>query len=309
VVAAVPPLDAAGRAVDAARRVLVARHGRSDRVRLATIRDGERTAAVRIEGDEAVELGLSDVGEVLARSDWQEWAAGAAGPRRALTGVDYAPLVLRPGKIICVGLNYRNHILEMGRELPEHPTLFAKYRQALIGAMAPIILPVVSESVDWEAELAVVVGARARHVSADDAQAAIAGYSVLNDVSVRDFQNRTLQWLQGKTFESTTPLGPHLVTVDESPGPEREIACEVNGELMQKSNTAELVFDPAGLVSYISQIVTLEPGDVIATGTPGGVGVARTPPRFLAEGDVVVTRIAGIGECRNVCRKERVGPQ
>ena len=124
-------------------------------------------------------------------------------------------------------------------------------------------------------------------------------------MSVRDYQNRTLQWLQGKTFESTTPLGPWLVTADETPGPSREITCEVDGELMQKADTADLVFDPATLVAYISAIVTLEPGDVIATGTPGGVGVARDPQRFLADGQTVVTRIAGIGELRNVCRKEQ----
>jgi len=126
-------------------------------------------------------------------------------------------------------------------------------------------------------------------------------------VSVRDYQNRTLQWLQGKTFEHSTPLGPWLVTSDESPGPSREISCEVAGELMQKSDTSDLVFGPAALVSYISAIVTLEPGDVIATGTPAGVGAARTPPRFLADGETVVTRIAGLGECRNTCRQEHIG--
>ena len=125
-------------------------------------------------------------------------------------------------------------------------------------------------------------------------------------MSVRDFQNRTLQWLQGKTFESSTPVGPWLVTSDEAPGPSREITCEVGGELMQQADTADLVFDPATLVAYISDIFTLEPGDIIATGTPGGVGAARTPPRFLADGDEVVTRIAGVGECRNRCRKERL---
>ena len=226
-----------------------------------------------------------------------------AGPS---TGLDYAPVVPKPDKIICVGLNYRAHILEMGRELPEHPTLFAKFRRTLIGANDDIVLPAVSEQVDWEAELAVIVGAPARHVSVEQAAGCIAGYSVLNDVSVRDYQNRTLQWLQGKTFEATTPVGPWLVTADEAGGPSREITCEVDGEQMQKADTADLVFDPATLVSYISTIITLEPGDIIATGTPGGVGLARTPPRFLTDGSTVVTRIAGVGELRNRCRKERV---
>jgi acylpyruvate hydrolase len=276
-------------------------------VKLATVRDGGRTLAVRIDGDEAVELGAADTGEVLRRDDWQSWAASESGARRPVDGLDYTPLVVRPDKVVCVGLNYRSHILEMGRKLPDHPTLFAKFTSSLIGAHDEIVLPAVSEMVDWEAELAVVIGKRARHVNEADALAAIAGYSVLNDVSVRDYQNRTLQWLQGKTFEHSTPVGPWLVTRDESPGPDREITCEVEGELMQKADTGDLVFGPAALVSYISDILTLEPGDIIATGTPGGVGAARDPQRFLRDGESVVTRIAGIGELRNVCRKERTG--
>jgi acylpyruvate hydrolase len=263
--------------------------------------------AVRVEADEAVELGEDDVGAVLRRPGWRAWAAEASGRRRPVADLDYAPLVPRPDKIVCVGLNYRNHIVEMGRDLPDHPTLFAKYRQALIGAHDDIVLPAASDQVDWEAELAVVVGAPARHVPVAEAAAHIAGYSVLNDVSVRDFQYRTQQWLQGKSFEATTPVGPWLVTPDESPGPAREISCRVEGELMQEADTADLVFDPATLVSYISTIITLEPGDIIATGTPGGVGTARTPPRYLADGETVVTRIAGVGECRNRCRQERLG--
>ncbi len=273
-------------------------------MKLATIRDRDGTVAVRIDGDEATELGVADVGELLRRDDWRSLASAADGARRPVDGLDFAPVVPSPDKIVCVGLNYRSHILEMGRQLPEHPTLFAKYRRTLIGANDDIVLPAVSDLIDWEAELAVIVGASARHVSVEEAAGRIAGYAVLNDVSVRDYQNRTLQWMQGKTFEATTPVGPWLVTTDEAPGPSRELTCEVNGELMQKADTGDLVFDPATLVSYISAIITLEPGDIIATGTPGGVGVARTPPRFLADGDTVVTRIGGVGELRNRCRKE-----
>ena len=201
--------------------------------------------------------------------------------------LDYAPLVPHPEKTVCVGLNYRSHILEMGRELPEHPTLFAKYSSALIGARDDILLPRVSDKVDWEAELAVIIGAPARHVSVEEAGAAIAGYSVCNDVSVRDFQNRTLQWLQGKTFESSTPLGPALVTLDEfDDAAGLEITCSVDGEQVQKALTSDLVFGPAALVSYMSDIFTLMPGDVIATGTPAGVGHARMPPRYLRDGSV-----------------------
>jgi acylpyruvate hydrolase len=229
-------------------------------------------------------------------------AATADGLRHDLADVRYAPVVPRPPKIICVGLNYRSHIEEGGIDVPRFPTLFAKFTPALIGANDDIVLPPESTRVDWEAELAIVIGRTVRRAPVEHALDSVAGYAVLNDVSVRDWQMRTAQWLQGKTFEATTPLGPWLVTQDEAPFPHPSISCEVDGEVMQQAETGDLVFDPAALVSYISTVVTLEPGDVIATGTPGGVGMARKPPRFLQPGQVVVTRIAGLGECRNVCR-------
>ncbi|MCU1457888.1 MAG: Acylpyruvate hydrolase [Actinomycetia bacterium] len=272
-------------------------------MKLATVRDGDTTTVVRIDDDhDAVDLGVVDVGQLLATPDWRE-AATADGPHRDDRELDYAPLVLRPNKIVCVGLNYRTHIQEMGRELPLFPTLFAKFSAALIGAHDDIVLPAVSEEMDWEAELGVVIGARTRDIAPDDAHRAIAGYTVVNDITARDWQYRTLQWLQGKTFESTTPVGPHLVTSDEVNSDARglRITCEVNGETVQDADTSDLVFGPSALVSYISTFVTLEPGDIIATGTPGGVGHARTPPRFLQEGDEVVTVIQGVGECRNPC--------
>ncbi len=257
-----------------------------------------------MDGDTAVDIGAADVGELLRNEGWRQRAESASGVTRPVAGLDFAPLIPRPEKIICVGLNYRSHILETGRDIPEYPTLFAKYIPALIGANDDVVLPAVSESVDWEAELAVIIGKRVRHATPESAPDAIAGYACLNDVSVRDWQNRTLEWLQGKTFESTTPLGPYLVTSDESPGPSREISCEVDGEVKQKADTSDLVFDAFTLVSYISTVITLEPGDVIATGTPGGVGNARNPKEFLRDGSVMITRIAGVGECRNVCRRE-----
>jgi acylpyruvate hydrolase len=274
-------------------------------VKLATIRTSSGTRAVRLDDDVAVEIDAPDVGTLLADAGWRARAERAAGPQHDIATLDYAPLVPRPEKTICVGLNYRKHILEMGRELPEYPTLFAKYPSALIGARDDIVLPRVSSQVDWEVELGVVIGGPARHVSLEDAPRMIAGYTIVNDVSVRDFQNRTLQWLQGKTFESTTPVGPVLVTPDEVDDARAlEVTCEVDGEQMQKASTADLVFGPAALIAYMSDIFTLVPGDVIATGTPGGVGHARTPPRYLADGSAVVTRIEGIGECRNTCRAE-----
>ncbi len=269
-------------------------------MKLATIRDGGATRAVRIDGDEAVELDGADVGAVLHRDGWAEWAASADGARRPVADLDYAPLILAPDKIFCCGLNYRSHILEFTRELPSYPTLFAKYRSTLCGPYDDIVLPTVTEAVDWEVELAVIIGTRGRGVSAEEAPGLIAGYAVLNDVSMREYQNRTLQWLQGKCFEATTPLGPWLVTADESPGPSREVVCEVDGEVKQKADTSDLLFGPADLVSYISDIITLEPGDVIATGTPGGVGFARDPQEGLVDGSVMVTKIDGLGECRNV---------
>jgi acylpyruvate hydrolase len=273
-------------------------------VKLATIRDGGVTRAVRLDGGEAVDLGVPDVRAVLERDDWQAWAAAVDGARRPVAALDYAPLIPKPDKILCVGLNYRSHILETGNQVPTHPTLFSKFTSALVGANDEVVMPIESEKVDWEAELTVVIGRRGRRIAVEDAADHIAGFTIMNDVSVRDFQMRTSQWLQGKSWEKSTPLGPWLVTTDESPGPGREIACEVNGEQKQKADTADLVFDPVALVAYASIVHTLEPGDVIATGTPGGVGMPSGT--FLDDGAVMVTRIAGLGECRNVCRREAV---
>jgi acylpyruvate hydrolase len=269
-------------------------------VRLATIRRGGATTAARIDDGVAVPIdGVADLRTLLEASDWRQRAESAAGSPLDLAVVDFAPLVPAPDKVVCVGLNYRNHIAETGREPPAFPTLFAKFRSALIGARDDIALSPAVEQLDWEAEMAVVIGAPARNLSEADAPRAIAGYSVLNDISARDWQRRTTQWLQGKTFEGSTPVGPWMVTSDEFDGLSGEISCEVNGETMQCSDVGDLVFGPAALVSYISSIVTLLPGDLIATGTPGGVGVARTPPQFLAKGDVVTVRVAGVGACTN----------
>jgi acylpyruvate hydrolase len=278
-------------------------------VRLATIRlGGGRSVAVRLEGDAAVELGVPDVRAVLERQGWRSWAMATDGPRHPAEGVEYAPLVPTPSKILCVGLNYRSHILEMGRELPTHPTLFAKFADTLTGARDDLVLPTVSDEVDWEAELGVVVGAPVRRASTTEAAAAIAGYTVLNDVSMRDWQWRTAQWLSGKAFEASTPVGPWLVTPDEvDDAADLALRCEVDGEVMQSSRTSDLLFRPADLVAYISRITTLRPGDLIATGTPGGVGAARTPRVFLAPGQVLRTVIEGIGECVNLCVAEGTG--
>ncbi|GAB3346420.1 fumarylacetoacetate hydrolase family protein [Modestobacter lapidis] len=273
-------------------------------MRLATIRTATGTRAVRIDGDRAVETGHADVGELLAVADWRATAEAADGPAHDKAGLDYAPVVPRPSKVVCVGLNYANHITEMGRELPQHPTLFAKYPEALIGAYDDVVLPAASEAIDWEAELAVVVGTTVRHADEATAEAAIAGYAVLNDVTARDWQYRTMQWLQGKTFEATTPFGPELVTPDEA-GAGLDLSCSVDGDTVQTANTSDLVFGPAAAIAYVSTILTLNPGDVLALGTPGGVGHARKPPRYLTPGAVLTTAIAGLGECRNTCVPEK----
>lgn len=277
-------------------------------MRLATISLNGRTQAVFDSGDGRVRRAPApDVGALLQRVEWRAQCTDD----RDEVDVDVAdlellPVVPRPEKIVCVGLNYRSHILEMGRELPTHPTLFAKFTRALVGPNAPIEVPAASEKLDWEAELAVIVGSEVRNATAADAASAIAGYTVINDVTARDWQRRTEQWLQGKTWEHTTPLGPWLVTADEvdpqgAGRPALPIRCEVDGDVVQEANTSDLVFAPVDLVAYISTIITLVPGDVIATGTPGGVGAARTPPRFLSAGNVVTTTIEGIGTCRNRC--------
>ena len=254
-----------------------------------------------LDDDTVVEIehpGASDVGSLLNLPDWRNVAAAAAGPRYRLGDLELATLVPRPSKVVCVGLNYRPHILEMGRDLPTHPTLFAKFLATLTGARDDIPLPPEDDAVDWEGELVVVIGERCRRVSEADAPRVIAGYTVSNDVSMRTWQFRTKEWLQGKAWEASTPVGPALVTTDEwQPGP--ALRTRVNGEQVQTASTDDLLFDPATLVSYVSTMTTLEPGDLILTGTPGGVGRAMTPPRYLTPGDVVEVEIDGLGTLRN----------
>jgi acylpyruvate hydrolase len=277
-------------------------------MRLATLHTGAGTSAIRIDEGAVTGLDAPDIGALLADPGWRERAAGD-GPVLGSGPPDLATLaapVPRPGKVICVGLNYRTHILEMGRELPRYPALFAKFAEALIGPRDPIALPPETSAADWEAELAVVIGGTVRRADPDQATAAIAGFTVLNDITMRDWQYRSPMWLQGKTFEGTTPVGPVLVTPDELPGgvrPALELRCEVDGETVQKASTGDLVFDPVDLVSYVSTIVTLRPGDLIATGTPRGAAPPRTPPRSPADGSPVATELSGLGRRDNPPRR------
>jgi acylpyruvate hydrolase len=278
-------------------------------VKLATVRTASGSAAVRVDDDGVVDLGFPDLGALLRRDGWRAAAASAAGRRYQSADTDYAPLVPNPGKIICVGLNYRSHILEMGRELPPYPTLFAKFANALLGANDDLVLPSVSDQVDWEAELGVVIGRPVRRASTAEAAAAIAGYTIINDVSMRDWQWRTSEWLQGKSFEASTPVGPWLVTPDEVDAGRLDLRCDVDGENRQHANTSDLLFQPADIIAYASQFTTLEPGDLIATGTPGGVGAGREPRVFLRDGQTLVTTIEGLGQLSNSCVAERAEPR
>jgi 2,4-diketo-3-deoxy-L-fuconate hydrolase len=209
----------------------------------------------------------------------------------------------RPQKIICVGLNYRDHAEEQGTAAPEKPILFAKWPNTLIGPGEAIVLPAISEKVDYEAELGVVIGSRVRNVSAADALDAVAGYTCVNDVSARDLQFSDGQWTRGKSPDTFCPVGPRLVPASEIPDPQAlSIRAILNGNVLQESTTANMIFGVAEIIAFASQTITLEPGDLIATGTPAGVGVFRDPPIFLQPGDEITIEIDGIGALTNPVR-------
>lgn len=248
--------------------------------------------------------GLRRAAEAAAFAREQGWLDEDGGVY-PLSDVHLLPVVPRPGKVICLGLNYREHAAEAELQVPDTPVLFPKFATSLIGARDPIRLPRVSDQVDYEGELAVVIGRPARYVPREQALAYVAGYTILNDVSVRDYQLRTSQWLAGKAFDRTTPVGPYLVTSDEVADPhDLDLTVELNGRVMQQANTGEMLFPIDRTIAYISEIMTLEPGDLIATGTPAGVGFKRNPPVFLREGDTVTVEITGLGKLENRVQKE-----
>jgi acylpyruvate hydrolase len=275
-------------------------------MRFTTIRTADGTKAARVEGEELVLLPFADVGALLASGeDWKRNGGAGDGERVALEGVDFAPLVVNPEKIFCVGLNYADHAAEGGLELPDYPTLFAKFARALIGPNDDLVLPdpSVSDWVDWELELGVVVGEPIRRASPEEAMEGVAGYTIVNDISMRDWQLRTSQYLAGKTFEASTPVGPFLVTPDEvDPVAGLAMKLTIDGETMQESSSDQIAIGVAEILSYISEIITLVPGDLIATGTMAGVGHVRTPPRYLRDGEVVECSIEGLGSQTTRCR-------
>jgi 2-keto-4-pentenoate hydratase/2-oxohepta-3-ene-1,7-dioic acid hydratase in catechol pathway len=211
-----------------------------------------------------------------------------------------------PGKIICVGLNYALHAKEGGHPMPTYPSLFLRVPTSLTAAGAPVIRPKCSIQLDYECELTIVIGKGGRHIPEDEALDHVFGYTLFNDVSVRDYQRKTTQWTAGKNFDSTGPLGPWVVTADDLPpgASGLRIQTRVNGETMQDSNTSDMIFSTARTIAILSEIMTLEPGDLIATGTPAGVGAARTPPVWLRPGQLVRTVVEGVGECLNQCLPE-----
>lgn len=241
-------------------------------------------------------------------------AGGAPMLARARTAVANAPAaaqldlstvrlkapVPRPGKIICIGLNYHDHAAESNQPVPDYPTVFCKYANVVIGPGDPIVLPSVSEQIDYEAEFAFVIGREAKDVAEADALDYVAGYVPFNDVSARDYQMRTSQWTMGKTFDTFGPMGPALVTADEIPDPHNlDIQLTIDGEVLQSSNTRHLIFSVQQLIADLSAVMTLEPGDLISTGTPAGVGGARTPRRWLRAGETVRVEIEGLGVLEN----------
>jgi acylpyruvate hydrolase len=268
-------------------------------VRFASCLLGDRRLAGLVEDDvvrplrDVVELGRDTPSEVLADPP-------VTGERVPLAAVKLLPVVPRPGKIVCVGLNYRAHAEEGGYDVPDYPTLFTKFAETLVAAGDPILLPPESSAVDFEAELAFVVGRPVRRASGAAALEAVAGYTVANDISMRDYQYRTAQWLPGKNWAASTPLGPFLVTADEVGDPhELDISLELNGERMQSANTSRFIFDVPTLVATISEFIPLAPGDVVLTGTPSGVGYRRDPKVLLRDGDRITVEVERVGRLEN----------
>ncbi|HLM98489.1 MAG TPA: fumarylacetoacetate hydrolase family protein [Bryobacteraceae bacterium] len=245
-------------------------------------------------------------GGLPARRQVETWLAKP--PADAVVPLKDARLLApipSPPKIICVGLNYRDHAIESKMEIPKVPTIFAKFATAVIGPGDPIVLPKLSAKPDYEAELAFVIGKGGRYISKDRWQDHVFGYTNLNDVSARDYQMATTQWMMGKTFDTFAPFGPAIVTADEIADPHAlDIQMIINGEVLQSSNTSQLIFRIPELIEYLSSVFTLEAGDIVSTGTPSGVGFSRTPPRWLRPGDECVVKISGLGELRNPVRAE-----
>jgi 2-keto-4-pentenoate hydratase/2-oxohepta-3-ene-1,7-dioic acid hydratase in catechol pathway len=276
-------------------------------MKLATFTHENSTRLGVIEGDEVIDLAAAApdlpremVAFLTAGTKAIDRARNATGPRLRLAEVRLEAPVLRPPKFLAIGLNYADHIAETGRDRPEVPIFFNKQSTCVVGPSDPFHLPRASSALDYEAELAVVIGKRCRHVPADRAHLVIAGYTICNDVSVRDWQFRTPTMMMGKGFDTHGPLGPWIVTPDEIGDPhDLAVRCFVNGEKRQDTNTKQMIFDCFQQIEHLTTAFTLEPGDVLSTGTSSGVGIAMKPPRMLEAGDVVRIEIEKIGHIEN----------
>lgn len=277
-------------------------------MRIGNLRTDQGLRMVAVRDGELVELEGS-INDLLAKPDARQKAFDRARKTHPLEGADLAPAVPAPGKILCIGKNYADHAEELGGTPPEKPEVFFRSRTSLAGPNDAVKRPRVSEKMDWEVELAVVIGRGGRYIPIDTAMGHVGGYCVFNDFSIRDYQRFGSQWGPGKNFDGTGPLGPFVVTADEIADPfDLELTCTVASdageELMQRSNTSLMVHRIPNVIAYISEWATLEPGDVIATGTPGGVGDGRNPKRFLRPGETVLTAVAGLGVLKNQVLEE-----
>jgi 2-keto-4-pentenoate hydratase/2-oxohepta-3-ene-1,7-dioic acid hydratase in catechol pathway len=278
-------------------------------MKLATFEHDGTTHVGVVDGEMIAALSVPDMGDLIARSvDPIEFARG---PAYKVSEVALLAPISKPAKnVFCVGLNYLDHVAEgnrtFGRNISgqEVPVFFTKPPTAVIGPYDDILLHrSLSEQLDWEVELGVVIGTPGRNIAPDEALAHVFGYTVVNDVTSRDIQSRHKQWFKGKGLDGSCPIGPWIVTADEITSPQAlDVSCRVNGETMQSASTAQMIFDVATIISVLSQGMTLEPGDIIATGTPSGVGFARTPPVWLKDGDIVETEVSRIGVMRNRVR-------
>jgi 2-keto-4-pentenoate hydratase/2-oxohepta-3-ene-1,7-dioic acid hydratase in catechol pathway len=286
-------------------------------MRLATITtpDGPRLHVRGRSGyvDVAAETGTEQFGSLAALL---RAGPGALDAVRALAGrdgreygpADLGPAVPAPERILCLGVNYAEHAIEGGRTVPSWPEAFVRGRDSVIGPYADLVKPALTDRFDYEGELGIVIGAGGRYIPADKALDAIAGFTVLNDASAREWQRAGTQWTGGKNFEGSMPIGPEVVTADEADVSDAALTTTLNGQVMQSARTSQMIVDAASAVEFFSSFTRLAPGDVIATGTPGGVGFARTPPVWLLPGDVIEVTVEGIGTIRNRVVAEHGGP-